>query len=108
MSPDDPMRRCPGCGGLVRVEGPYPLHDSRREFVRLVRHLHRGENCPHSGREMYQDRSPSPNDPYRECSIYLQHGACSCSTGVPGNVCPMQSPVRTLLPSPSGRPDGGA
>lgn len=28
-------------------------------------------------------------DPYEECPIYQQHGACSCSTGVPGNVCPL-------------------
>lgn len=29
------------------------------------------------------------SDPYMECDIYRRHGACSCSTGVPGNVCPL-------------------
>lgn len=28
-------------------------------------------------------------DGYMECSIYAEHGACSCSTGVAGNVCPL-------------------
>lgn len=28
-------------------------------------------------------------DGYMACSIYVEHGACSCSTGVPGNVCPL-------------------
>lgn len=28
-------------------------------------------------------------DSYMECAIYAEHGACSCSTGVPGNVCPL-------------------
>lgn len=31
---------------------------------------------------------------YMECSIYVEHGACSCSTGVPGNVCPLSEPDR--------------
>lgn len=28
---------------------------------------------------------PAPDDPYRECPVYLEHGACVCSTGYPSN-----------------------
>lgn len=27
------------------------------------------------------------DDPYMECPVYAEHGACSCSTGVYGNTC---------------------
>jgi len=37
-----------------------------------------------------------PTDPgevgYVECHIYARYGACSCSTGVSGNVCPLAEP----------------
>lgn len=32
-------------------------------------------------------------DPYLDCSIYEQYGACSCSTGVHGNVCPLGAAI---------------
>lgn len=33
-------------------------------------------------------------DGYMGCAVYAAHGACSCSTGVPGIVCPLR--VRPL------------
>lgn len=38
---------------------------------------------------MSADRSPhnapSADDPYRDCEVYLEHGACVCSTGYPAS-----------------------
>lgn len=28
-------------------------------------------------------REPRADDPYRDCDVYLRHGACPCSTGLP-------------------------
>lgn len=44
--------------------------------------------------------SPSATDPYRECPVYLAHGACSCSTGYPSS-CVLDS-------SPSAAHEGSA
>lgn len=41
---------------------------------------------------MATDRGAA-EDNYMECSIYVEHGACSCSTGVPGNECPFDRPT---------------
>lgn len=30
-------------------------------------------------------REPAPDDPYRDCPVYLEHGACVCSTGYPAS-----------------------
>lgn len=30
-------------------------------------------------------------DGYMECAVYVAHGACSCSTGVLGIVCPLRA-----------------
>lgn len=29
--------------------------------------------------------APRPDDPYRDCAVYLEHGACVCSTGYPAS-----------------------
>jgi hypothetical protein len=32
---------------------------------------------------------PSQTDPYRACKLYVASGACYCSTGIPGEPCPL-------------------
>ena len=36
----------------------------------------------------FAPRGPAPDDPYRDCAVYLEHGACVCSTGYP-SACQM-------------------
>ena len=36
----------------------------------------------------FAPRGPAPDDPYRDCAVYLAHGACVCSTGYP-SACQM-------------------
>jgi len=44
------------------------------------------EECPHAKARRVLGLFGSE---YEGCSIYAAHGSCSCSTGVPGNVCPL-------------------
>lgn len=35
--------------------------------------------------------APRADDPYKDCAVYLEHGACVCSTGYPSS-CTADSP----------------
>lgn len=48
---------------------------------------------------------PAETDPYKDCAVYLEHGACVCSTGYPA-LCQADTSRDTEAPtSPQVGPD---
>lgn len=45
---------------------------------------------------MAPHNAPHPDDPYRDCETYLEHGACVCSTGYPSSCTAKDIAPRTL------------